>query len=189
MAQALGAGMKRYTTPRWGWAITGSGHFLRESLALARGLGHVDIFLSKAAEEVLRMYKIDLDLPATARVYRDRTASAAPVGNFYYGHYHTLVISPASSNVVAKFVCGISDDLVSNVFAHAGKCRVREIVFACDTAPELLTEAPKGLVKVYPRPIDLENREKLGRFEGVDVVDSLQELGEAIARRAAALAA
>lgn len=181
--------MTRYTTPRWGWAISGSGHFLRESLALLRGLDHVDLFLSKAGEEVLRMYKIDLDLPATARVYRDRTASAAPVGNFYYGTYHTLVISPATSNVVAKCVAGISDDLVSNVFAHAGKTRVHEIVFACDTAPELLTEAPKGMVKVYPRPVDLENRARLGQFPGVEVADSLAELAEAIARRRAALGA
>jgi len=49
---------------------------------------------------------------------------------------------------VAKCVFGISDTLVTNVFAQAGKCRIPRSYFACDTAPELETEAPKGIVKV-----------------------------------------
>ena len=175
--------MTKYKTPRWGWALTGSGHFLKESLTLVRDLEDVDLFLSRAADEVLRMYKQELGLPRSTRTYHDTTASAFPVGQFYYGVYHTLVVAPATSNAVAKFVCGISDDLVSNVFAQGGKCRVPVIVFACDTAPELLTEAPKGMVMVYPRPIDLENRERLGRFAGATTVDSIVELRDAIARR------
>lgn len=181
--------MTKYRTPRWGWAMTGSGHFLKETLAVVRALEDVDLFLSKAAAEVLKMYKQELALPRSVRVYRDTTASAVPVGQFYYGVYHTLIVAPATSNAVAKFVCGISDDLVSNVFAQSGKCRVPAIVFACDTAPELVTEAPKGMVKVYPRAIDLENRERLGRFAGTATVDSTAELSAAIERRRAELAA
>jgi flavoprotein len=179
--------MSHLQTPRWAWAITGSGHYIKETFALVRELPDLDLFLSKAAAEVLRMYKQELELPKSARVFHDKTASAAPIGAFYYGHYHTVVVAPATSNAVAKFVCGISDDLVSNVFAHGGKTRVPIVVFACDTAPELLTEAPKGMVKVYPRPIDLENREKLGRFAGVTTVDTPAELSQALARRQAEL--
>ncbi len=168
--------MTKRQTPRWGWALTGSGHFLKESLGLIRELDPVDLFLSKAGAEVLRMYKQELDLPRSVRIYRDTSASSVTVGQFYYGIYHTLIVAPATSNAVAKFVYGISDDFISNVFAQAGKCRVPTIVFACDTAPELETEAPKGMVKVYPRPIDLENRERLGRFAGVTTVDSIAEL-------------
>jgi flavoprotein len=181
--------MTKRHKPRWGWALTGSGHFLKESLALIRELDHVDLFLSRAAAEVLRMYKQELALPSDVHVYRDTTASSVPVGQFYYGVYHTLIVAPATSNAVAKFVWGISDELVSNVFAQAGKCRVPAIVFACDTAPELMTEAPKGMVKVYPRPIDLENRERLGRFAGAITVDSIAELTAAIDRRRAEVAA
>jgi len=181
--------MTKRQTPRWGWALTGSGHFLKESLALIRELENIDIFLSKAGGEVLRMYREDLALPRSARIYRDTSASSAVVGQFYYGVYHTLVVAPATSNAVAKFVYGISDDLITNVFAQGGKCRIPVIVFACDTAPELETEAPKGMVKVYPRPIDLENRERLGRFPGATTVDTLAELGDAIARRRSEIAA
>jgi flavoprotein len=175
--------MTKVKTPRWGWALTGSGHFFKECLALIQALEEVDLFVTKAASEVLRMYKQDLRLPKSARVFRDTTASAPPVGNFYYGVYHTLVVAPATSNTVAKCVAGISDSLATNVFAQAGKCRVPAIVFACDTAPELETEAPKGTVTVYPRPIDLDNTRRLKAFDATLVVETLAELEQALAAR------
>ena len=92
-------------------------------------------------------------------------------------------MAPATSNTVAKCVFGISDTLVTNVFAQAGKCRVPAIVFACDTAPELETEAPKGMVKVYPRDIDLKNTERLKSFEATHVVETLEQLEIALQRR------
>ena len=174
---------KKLVTPRWGWTLTGSGHFFTECLEMIRSLDHVDLFVSKAAAEVVRMYKHDLNLPDTVRIFKDTTASAAPVGGFYYNVYHTLVVAPATSNTVAKCVYGISDNLATNVFAQAGKCRVPTIVFACDTAPELETRAPKDIVMVYPRRIDLENTEKLKSFEATEVVESLAALQKAVARR------
>lgn len=175
------------TLPRWAWAITGSGHFFSESLALIRRLGAVDLFVSRAAAEVLRMYRERLDLPDEARVFRDTAASSPAVGYFYHGHYHTLVLAPATSNTVAKCVVGIADTLATNVFCQAGKCRVPIIVFACDHAPELESRAPSGMVKVYPRRIDLENTARLRNFEGTTVVDSLAGLEAALAARAAEL--
>jgi flavoprotein len=139
--------------------------------------------VSKAAAEVVRMYRQDFVLPPETRIYKDTTASSAPVGNFYYGVYHTLILAPATSNTVAKCVYGISDNLATNVFAQAGKCRVPTIVFACDNAPELDTEAPKGMVKVYPRRIDLENTERLKSFEATTVVESVAELELAVEAR------
>jgi dihydromethanopterin reductase (acceptor) len=175
--------MAKVKTPRWGWALTGSGHFFKECLRMVGELDEVDLFVSKAASEVVRMYRQEFKLPKTARVFRDTTASAAPVGLFYYGVYHTLILAPATSNTVAKCVFGISDTLVTNVFAQAGKCRVPAIVFACDTAPELETEAPKGLVKVYPRAIDLQNTERLKSFDSTVVVETLEELETTLTKR------
>src|SRR5262244_38047 len=181
--------MTKLMTPRWVWGLTGSGHFFKECLAMIAGLENVDLFVSRAAAEVVRMYRQELKLPKSARIIRDTTASAAPVGLFYYGVYHTLVVAPATSNTVAKCVFGISDTLVTNVFAQAGKCRVPAIVFACDTAPELETEAPKGMVKVYPRNIDLENTARLKSFEATDVVETLDALRASLGRRKSELAA
>jgi dihydromethanopterin reductase (acceptor) len=175
--------MAKMKTPRWAWALTGSGHFFKECLRMVGELDEVDLFVSRAANEVVRMYRQEFKLPKAARVFRDTTASAAPVGLFYYGNYHTLIVAPATSNTVAKCVVGISDTLVTNVFAQAGKCRIPAIVFACDTAPELETEAPKGMVKVYPRKIDLNNTERLKSFESTIVVESLEDLRTALGRR------
>jgi dihydromethanopterin reductase (acceptor) len=175
--------MAKVKTPRWGWALTGSGHFFKECLRMVGALEDVDLFVSKAASEVVRMYRQELKLPKNARIFRDTTASAAPVGLFYYNVYHTLVLAPATSNTVAKCVLGISDTLVTNVFAQAGKCRVPAIVFACDTASELETEAPKGMVKVYPRDIDLHNTARLKSFHETCVVGSLEQLEAAVTQR------
>jgi len=159
---------------RWARALTGSGHFFQECLSVLGELDDVDLFLDKAASEGVRMDRQEFKLPPATRLFRDTTASAA---------YHTLILAPATSNTVAKCVVGISDTLVTNVFAQAGKCRLPAIVFACDTAPELETEAPKGMVKVYPREIDLKNTERLKSFESAVVVESLEDLRTASGRR------
>jgi flavoprotein len=49
--------MKKNKTRRWAWVLTGSGHFFNECIDLINTLGDVDVFISKAAEEVLVMYK------------------------------------------------------------------------------------------------------------------------------------
>ncbi|MDP3087398.1 MAG: flavoprotein [Methylotenera sp.] len=167
---------------RLAWAITGSGHYLRESLAILQTLKNTDIFLSRAAAEIILQYGFQAQLEATGhKIYQDKTASSVPVELFYEGKYHTLVISPATSNTIAKMAYGFSDSLVSNLFAQAGKTRVASIVFACDTAPELESEAPRdNIVKVYPRKIDLENVAKLADFEATQVVADISALTQAI---------
>ena len=178
---------KTVVTPRLGWALTGSGHYFVECLTLMRKVPHLDLFVTKAAAEVIRMYKKEFELlPDDTRIFKDTTASAAPVGNFYKGQYFGLIVAPATSNTVAKAVHGISDTLATNVYAQAGKCRVPSVVFACDTAPEMDTEAPSGWVKVYPRRIDLQNTEALKSFEYTDVVETLPELEAALDRMLAA---
>lgn len=169
---------------RLAWALTGSGHYIKETLDLMARLGPLDVFLSKAAEEVMRMYRRrDGNFPPGTRLFRDRAASAPQIGRFYFGEYHTLVVGPATSNTVAKCVQGISDTLPTNAFAQAGKCRVPCIVFACDTAPEMMTEAPHGMVPVYPRRIDLENVERLRGFEATTVVETVPDLESALKAR------
>ena len=43
-------------------------------------LDEVDLFVSRAATKVARMYWQEFKLRKTARVFRDTTASAVPVG-------------------------------------------------------------------------------------------------------------
>ena len=163
--------------PRLAWAVTGSGHYLKECLEIVRELDDVDLFYSRAGEEVLRMYGYDpkSQVPE-GRIYRDRAASSPPVGLFYRGDYHTLVVAPATSYSVAKMVMGISDSLVTNIYAQAGKCRVPSIVLACDAIPEVDTPAPDRMVRLWPRQIDLDQTERLKSFEATTVVETAEQL-------------
>ena len=175
---------------RLAWAITGSGHYLRESLAVLQTLENVDIFLSKAAAEIIKQYGFQAQLDATNhKVYQDKTASSVPVELFYEGKYHTLVIAPATSNTIAKMTYGFSDSLVTNLYAQAGKTRVPSIIFACDTVPEtgqnaIESVAPRdNIVQVFPRKIDLDNVQKLASFEHTHIVESVELLQQALFMR------
>ena len=170
--------------PRLAWAITGSGHYIEECLDFLMTLEQVDVYISQAGEEVLKMYGIKLeDIRAKMTVYRDKAASAPPVGLFYKGYYHTFVMAPVTSNTIAKCVLGIADSLVTNLYSQAGKCRVPSIVYPCDIAPEMETTAPGGKVMVYPRKIDLEGTAKIREFEYTEVVDSVEQLISSVQRR------
>ncbi len=163
---------------RIAWGLTGSGHYLRECLQVLHELENVDLFVSKAASEILQQYGYQHHV---GKVYQDKTASSVPVELFYKGVYDKVVIAPCTSNTVAKMVCGISDTLITNIYAQAGKCRVSSVIFACDTATELESEAPREKwVNVYPRKIDLDNVAKLASFEATTVVDSIPALRQAI---------
>ena len=173
---------------RFAWCVTGSGHMLEESLALALKLPRTDLFLSRAAEEVLPLYGWPLDrLREHFRVLRDNSASGVPVGMLYHGMYHTVIIAPATSNTVAKCAFGISDTLPTNMYAQAGKQCISNIVYACDTEPTVVTQSPDEWVELRPRAIELDNVPRLTLFAYTTLVTSLDELRTALDDRLAAL--
>ena len=157
---------------RFAWAVTGSGHYLKECMDLAFRLPDLDLFLSSAAEEVLPLYDYRVDLlKARCRVFRDKTASSVPVGMLYDDIYHTVVVAPATSNTVAKCALGISDTLPTNFFAQAGKLEIPGIVLACDTQPVVVTKSPREWVELKPRNIELDNVERLRAVDHCRVVE------------------
>ncbi len=166
------------------WGITGCGHLLQETAQELTQIPAVDLFLSRAAEEVLPMYGLDPDqlVGHRGQVFRDRSASSPVVGRFYRGQYQALVVSPASSNSVAKFVCGISDNLITNLFAQALKCKLPVLVLPADTDSETVSPTPRqDLITVYPRPVDLDNTRQLADMPGVTVVQDVEALHTCLA--------
>jgi hypothetical protein len=80
--------MKHPVRPRLAWGLTGSGHYLRECLDLARELP--DVQSVPVPRRRCCTYGFGMDrLRQKFRVFHDNTASAAPVGLFYHQHYHT----------------------------------------------------------------------------------------------------
>ena len=165
------------TGAKFAWCLTGSGHYLKESVKLLGRMPNTDLFLSKAAEEVLPMYGYRLnEMKQKHKVFRDKTDSSVPVGALYNNGYHTVIIAPATSNTVVKCALGISDTLPTNMFAQAGKLNIATIVFACDTEPTVITESPKEWVELKPRKIEFENLGLLKKFVDCTVVETVNDL-------------
>jgi dihydromethanopterin reductase (acceptor) len=162
------------------WGIAGSGHFMRESLQAASHFpqGKVDFFISPAGLEVLKFY----NMPVPPDAITDKSASTASCRAFAGGTYDLFVIAPATSNSVAKFVLGISDSMLTTLFAQCGKSRVPIVVLPSDTEENVDSMGATKPLKVYPRPVDLENVEKLKKFHGVSVAVSIEELDRMLAR-------
>ena len=130
---------------RIGFAFTGAGHLLRESVHLARDLSkehEVTVFLSGAAEEVLKMYGLYESVERiTGGKYRELATDSNqkfsyPItGRLSLGKYDALIVSPATANTVSKIVHGIADTLVTNAVAQAGKGAVPVYMVPVDIHP------------------------------------------------------
>ena len=127
---------------RIGWAITGAGHLLNESVDALEELAEnneITVFLSNASEEVLKMYGLYERVEAiTGGRYRELATDSNqkfsfPItGRLSLGKYDMLIVSPATANTVAKIVYGISDTLVTNAVAQAGKGGVDTLIVPVD---------------------------------------------------------
>ena len=130
---------------RIGFAFTGAGHLLRESVQLAEKLAgehEVTVFLSGAAEEVLKMYGLYERIERiTGGKYRelatdsDQKFSYPITGRLSLGKYDALIVSPATANTVSKIVYGIADTLVTNAVAQSGKGAVPVYMVPVDIHP------------------------------------------------------
>lgn len=160
------------------WGITGAGHFLSECLDILVALNRADVFLSKAAREVLPSYDLFAKLRQSPhRIFLDTSAGSRPVAKLYTGEYKLVVIAPVTSNSIAKMVNGIADNLVTNLFAHAGKCQIPTILLPCDFQPEINSLTPQGdQVLVHVRKIDLENINRLACWPGVILAADPEQL-------------
>ncbi len=136
------------------WGVTGAGHFLKESyatMAEIRKEGHdVTTFLSRAGEEVSRMYGLFDDLKTISdgsylnEIFLDseQGASFPKIGRFNLKRYDLFVLSPATSNTVAKIAFGIADTLVTNCAAQAMKSGVPCYVVPVDQEQDVVSEMP-----------------------------------------------
>lgn len=163
---------------RIAWGITGAGHFLPSCLDILLALNQVDVFLSKAARDVLLDYNLFEKLEQSQhRIFLDTSASSRPITKLYTGEYKVVVIAPVTSNSIAKMASGIADNLITNLFAHAGKCQIPAILLPCDSKPEINSLTPEGKqVSVHVRKIDLENINRLASGHGVTLTKDAEQL-------------
>ncbi len=141
---------------RIAWAFTGAGHLLLESveeLEELAGKHEVTVMLSRAAEEVLKMYGLyERVVKVTGGYYRELALESEqefsfPItGRLSMGRYDLLIVSPTTSNTISKVVHGIADTLVTNAVAQAGKGGIKSLIVPVDLeAGDVETVLPSKL--------------------------------------------
>lgn len=122
------------------WGITGAGHLLKETFSAMEDVSkenRITAFLSPSGEEVIKAYGMWDTLNAICPggymqeiiTSKGEGKSSPTTGRFFLKRYDALVISPTTTNTVAKIVHGISDTLVTNAVSHAAKSMTR--VYVC----------------------------------------------------------
>lgn len=139
------------------WGITGAGHYLKETFDLFVELKRsyndrvkITSFVSRAAEEVTRVYGLFQHLPAISPgkymeeiiLETEQGWSYPKTGRFSRGIYDALFVSPATSNTVAKIAHGIADSLVTNAAAHAMKAGVSVFIVPVDIKGSIKSPVP-----------------------------------------------
>jgi len=168
---------------RIAWGITGAGHLLSSCVEILLSLEKVDVFFSAAGLEVVKLYELyNSLLDCGHTLFSENDAGSLPVTRLYKGAYDLVIIAPTTSNSVAKMVLGISDSLVTNLFAHAGKCKVPLLILPCDIEGDLTSQTHQGeQVSVHVRTVDRDNSKKLAEWPGVTLIQSPNQLGEVLA--------
>lgn len=170
---------------RIAWGISGAGHLLKESIEMLEKLSEkheIKIFLSRAGEEVAKMYHVLDRIERFPLVRESKQGFSFPsCGAFNLGRFNVFVISPVTSNTVAKIRLGIADSLLSCCASQALKSKVPLILVPTDSKPVVVTRTPNGQIfKIYVRKVDLEHLKAL-KEEGVIILGHPYEIEYALA--------
>jgi dihydromethanopterin reductase (acceptor) len=180
MSRRDSAGQER----RLAWALTGSGHFFAECLEFMRRFEHFDLFVSRAATEVIRMYKAEVKgLPEGTRIFKEHDRVRGAGGAFLSG----LLSHPGAG---AGDV-GHGGEMRRRHFRHPRHqrlCASRQVPHPVHRLrlryrPGAREHGAGRHGQGVPAPHRFENVERLRRFEATEIVESMAELEASAMRR------
>jgi archaeoflavoprotein AfpA len=169
------------------WGITGSGDKLIETFDVMKEIREdyadgleVEVFLSKAGEQVAKYYRLmDRLRESFERVWVERNANAPFLaGRLQLGEFDFLLVAPATSNTVAKLSHGISDTMLTNGAIQGLKALVPVYVMPVDYREgTTVTKLPDGRdLKLRVRKEDVENVKKLEAMDGIYIFESPEDI-------------
>jgi len=178
-----GKGKKRKVA----WGITGAGDKIAEFIEVMKeiqkeyvGKVEIQVFLSKAADLVLKYYCLEDDLRQSFANVRVELNSNSPflAAWMQMRKYEFLLIAPATSNTVAKISNGIGDTMLTNATIMSLKAFVPVYIAPTDYKEGLVyTKLPNGNeMKLRVRKEEVEHVKRLERMEDVFVLKGPQKI-------------
>jgi archaeoflavoprotein AfpA len=172
------------------WGITGAGdkigEFIEEMKKIQQEYAdtvEIQVFLSKAGDQVLKYYRLEEDLKRNFDKVRVEINSNAPflAAWMQMGKYEFLLIAPATSNTVSKIANSIGDTMLTNAAIMSLKAFVPVYVAPTDYEEgTVYTKLPNGKeMKLRVRKEEVEQVKKLEQMEDIHVLKGPQKIREA----------
>ena len=169
------------------WGITGAGDRIAEFIEVMKNLQEeyreiieIHVFLSKAAEQVLKYYRLETNLKDSFKKIRIEINSNAPfLAAWMQSHkYNLLLIAPATSNTVAKIANGIGDTMLTNATIMSLKAFVPVYIAPTDYKEGIIfTSLPNGkIMKLRVRKEEVNQVNKLRQMDDIHILEGPQEI-------------
>jgi archaeoflavoprotein AfpA len=169
------------------WGITGAGDKIAEFIQLMKEIQkeyvntvEIHVFLSKAADLVLKYYRLENDLRQSFSKVRVELNSNTPfLAAWMQMHkYEFLLIAPATSNTVAKIANSIGDTMLTNAAIMSLKAFVPVYIAPTDYKEgPVFTKLPNGKeMKLRVRKEEVEQVKKVKLMEDVYVLESPKKI-------------
>jgi archaeoflavoprotein AfpA len=169
------------------WGITGGGDKIAEFLEVMKEIQkeynntvEIQVFLSKAADIVLKYYRLEDYLRQNFEKVRVELNSNSPflAAWMQMRKYDFLLIAPATSNTVSKIANSIGDTLLTNATIMSLKAFMPVYIAPTDYEEgTVYTKLPNGKeMKLRVRKEEVEQVRKLERMDGVFVVEGPQKI-------------
>jgi archaeoflavoprotein AfpA len=171
------------------WGITGAGDKIADFMEVMKEIQkeyadtvEIQVFLSKAADIVLKYYNLETDLKQNFQKVSVELNSNAPflAAWMQMRKYEFLLIAPATSNTVAKIANSIGDTLLTNAAIMSLKAFVPVYIAPTDYKEgTVYTKLPNGKeMKLRVRKEEVEQVKKLERMEDIFVLEGPQKIRE-----------
>jgi archaeoflavoprotein AfpA len=169
------------------WGITGAGDKIADFIEVMKEIQkeyadtvEIQVFLSKAADVVLKYYNLETDLKQNFQKVSVELNSNAPflAAWMQMRKYEFLLIAPATSNTAAKIANSIGDTLLTNAAIMSLKAFVPVYIAPTDYKEgTVYTKLPNGKeMKLRVRKEEVEQVKKLERMEDVFVLEGPQKI-------------
>ena len=172
------------------WGITGAGDKIAEFIQVMTEIKNeykdtleIHVYLSKAAETVLKFYNLENTLKQNFTKISVEINSNTPflAAWMQTRKYEFLLIAPATSNTVAKIANGIGDTMLTNAAIMSLKAFVPVYIAPTDYKEGIcITKLPNGKeMKLRVRKEEVEQVKKLEHMEDMHVLETPQQIHDA----------